>query len=122
MNNYITLDGKKYATQANDWTPMYDKPATARYNLNGGVEVTYGPGVLSSWEGTIRVYQSPPSGYGSLTDFITTYNKLTSVSMTDHGGTTHTVHLIGAIKQKSLTPMWDSNSNVYFIPVKIVKE
>ncbi len=54
MNNYITLDGKKYMTPAKFWQPYVDKPATVRKTLMGATDVTFGPAVTEEWRGQIE--------------------------------------------------------------------
>jgi len=123
MNNYITLDGKKYKTIHKQWTPGSDKPATLRRTLLGSLDVTYGPGTFNDWQGKLEGPVTPIDGsWGSIADLRLTIVKLTSVSMTDHYGVTFTVHILGPFQEESRSPVWDSASNMIYVKVRIVKE
>jgi hypothetical protein len=123
MNNYITLDGKKYKTIHKQWTPGSDKPATLRRTLLGSLDVTYGPGTFNDWQGRIEAPITPIDGtWGSITDLRLTIVKLTSVSMTDHYGVTFTVHILGPFAEESRSPVWDGASNMIYVKMRIVKE
>ena len=122
MNNYITLDSKKYKTMHKAWLPITDKPATLRRTLAGSLDVTYGPGVFNEWQGKIEVPVTAATGYGTIADLRTTVAKLTSVSMTDHYGATYTVHVLGPFTEESRSPMWDGSLNMIYVQVRIVKQ
>jgi hypothetical protein len=122
MNSYITLDGKKYRTPAQAWVPIMEKPATERYVLSGAADVTYGPMAPMRWKGEIEGPVTPDDGaWGSITDLRTTVQKTVAVSFTDHYGTGYTVHILGPLFERSLSPMWDSASNKIYIMVELVK-
>jgi hypothetical protein len=124
MNNYILLDGKRYATQTKAWTPTVDKPNTIRKTLAGELDVTYGPGAFEEWIGTVEAPVTPiSSSWGSIQDLRATLLKRASVEFEDHYGIQRwDVHCIGPFKERSLSPMWDALSNIWFMDVKIVKE
>jgi hypothetical protein len=120
MNNYITLDGFKYVTPFGKWTPVMDKPATARIDLLGGLDVTYGPATWQRWQGMIEVAANPTTGYGSPYELRATLAKRTAVTFVDHYGETYNVHLLGPFPEMSFTPVWDGNSNVIFFQLTVV--
>jgi len=123
MNNYITLDGKKYKTIHKQWTPGSDKPSTLRRTLLGSLDVTYGPGTFNDWQGKIEGPVTPIDGtWGSIADLRLTIVKLTSVSMTDHYGVTFTVHILGPFQEESRSSMWDAASNMIYVKMRIVKQ
>jgi len=120
MNNYITLDGFKYVTPFGKWTPVMDKPATARIDLLGGLDVTYGPATWQRWQGMIEVAANPTIGYGSPNDLRATLAKRTAVAFIDHYGENYSVHLLGPFPEMSFTPVWDGDSNVIFFQLTVV--
>jgi hypothetical protein len=123
MNNYITLDGKKYKTIHKQWTPGSDKPATVRRTLLGTLDVTYGPGTFPDWQGKIEGPVTPiDSSWGSIADLRLTIVKMTSLSMTDHYGVTSTVHVLGPFAEESRSPVWDAATNMIYVKVRIVKQ
>lgn len=122
MNDYITLNGKRYKTPSTNWAPVYNKPSTVRYTLLGAADATYGPAMGYEWQGEIEVPYSATAPWGSLSDFQATLALMTSCSFIDHLGTSYTVHVVGPqFRQRSLMSMWDSNSNKFYIPVRLIK-
>lgn len=121
MNNYMTLDGKKYKTLAKDWQPMYDIPKTVRPLLNGSWDATYGLAEPMEWIGTMSIEVTPGDGFGSLEDFHITALKKTAIVFIDHIGTPYNVILFGPFRPRSFTAMWDAPSNCYHFPLKLVK-
>jgi hypothetical protein len=123
MNNYITLDGNKYATLAKTWKPLTVKPSTDRLTLQGNIDVSYGPGVVKEWQGTIVADVSQrATGWGTVTTLKATLEKRESVSFTDHNGTTYTVHVLGTFDERSLTNVWDDSQNKIHFNVRILSE
>lgn len=123
MNNYITLDGYKYATNANKWEEVTFKPTTVRYTLNGGVDVTYGPATPREWIGEILApVTARAEGWGTINTLKTTLVKKLAVAFIDHYGYSCNVHCIGEQRGRSLSPRWDDAQNVFFMPVELVEE
>jgi len=123
MNNYITLDTKKYATPANNWHCITRKPNTARFTLQGDLDVTYGPAVPVYWEGEIiGPVTARATGWGTIANLRTSLAKQESLNFTDHYGSSYTVHSIGDLQERSLSNKWDDPTNVLYISVKLVKE
>jgi hypothetical protein len=122
MNPYMSLNGKKYATLGRSWQETYNKPGTARVTLLGRTDVTYGPAVITGWDGEIKVPVQAATGWGIITDFMTAVQTRAAMTFIDHYSNTYSVHLMGTFQRKSLMNMWDSNSNSFIIPVKLVKE
>ncbi len=122
FNDYITLDGKKYATVAKSWQPSTPKPVTARQLANGDLDVTYGAKVLHVWEGEIiaKVTEGR-AGYGSSSDVETSLNKLSGITFVDHYGTSYTVHC-QQWKSRSQTNMWNDAGNKFYFMVRLIAE
>ena len=122
MNNYITLDGKRYTTVAN-WTPVTEKPYTERYTLSGALDITYGPATPTAWEGEIVAPVTPRSfAWGDIDDLMTALAKKESVTLYDHDGVSHTVHCLGSHERRSLINVWDDDQNVFYVTVRLVSE
>lgn len=119
MNDYITLDGKKYKTPAKTWQPVDNKIATARITLQGALDVTYGPASLREWHGEIEAAVTPQAGFGSITDLLTSLAKRQILSFTDHYGTAYSVDVSGQMARRSMTPKWDGYSNKWYVQVAI---
>lgn len=123
MNDYVTLDGKKYTATHGKWTEVIVVPATIRKTLSGVTDVTYGPATYQEWRGEMRAYPgTPPVGYGTWSDLKTSLQSLAGLSFTDHFGNAHTVHFGGEAHNTSLSPVWDQDSGKMFVMVRLVKE
>lgn len=120
MNNYIVLNGKKYKTLAADWTPVPIKPATSRYLLSGAVDVSYGPGVYREYRGVLLVPQAPAEGWGGRADLEAAFEQRRGLDFTDHEENVRVVHLFGELPRQSISPRWDSPSNEFRVPVRLV--
>jgi len=121
MNNYITLDSKKYFTHGKSWHPEPITPQTVRVMLNGNLDVTYGAGSLQIWVGEIEGHvTSPGSGYGTIADLRTSLLKKQTLSFTDHYGTTYTVAAQGPFAERSLSVKWDGTGNVIFVKTRLI--
>ena len=120
MNNYITLDGKKYKTNANDWEFRPMNPRTFRSTLSGSTDSTYGPVSLFAWAGSIVVPVTPiDAGWGGITNFKATINKQEDLTLTDHYGTAYTI-MIMLSGMNSLTPKWDGAENEIHYAVEMM--
>jgi hypothetical protein len=119
MNDYIVLDGKRYGAIHDTWTPVIERPLMKRRLLSGKVNVKFGPAIFRSWRGGIHVPVTATAPYGTITDFRTTYAKLTSLSFTDHYGISYTVVLDRTIDERSISPGWDSADNVFPITISL---
>ena len=121
MNNYIVLDGYKYATHAGNWREEKTKPATERYTLTGVVDVTYGPATPHAWVGEIIAPNTArAAGWGTITELEATLAKKQAVSFTDHFGNLGSVHVLGPHTKRSLMNDWEADSNLYYIMVRLV--
>ena len=116
MNNYIVLDGKRYKTLADTWTPQSVAPSSAEIMLDGALSTTYGPVSVMRWSGDIIAPVTPDgAAYGSVADLRTSLLKREQLSFSDHYGTAYTVHAELRSGEKSMGPKWDSPSNeIYF--------
>lgn len=122
MNNYVTLDGKRYKAVFGQWAPTRVKPAKIRKTLAGATDATYGPAITVSWEGTLIVPVTPSgSSWGSNTDLETSFDKLEDLTFVDHYGTSCSVIAAGVLQQNSLTPTFDSALNRFLFRVTLVR-
>lgn len=123
MNDYIILDNKRYKAIFGQWAPTRVKPAKIRKTLAGATDATYGPAITVSWEGTLIVPVTPSgSSWGSDEDLRTSFDKLESLSFTDHYGDTCNVIAAGVLQENSLTPTWDSVLNRFLFRTTLVRE
>ena len=123
MNNYIILDGYKYATVANNWNPIKDKPSTVRYTLSGNLDITYSSASPVSWEGEIAgPVTARDVDWGTIDTLRASLAKKVALDYQDHYGDTYTVHSVAEEKQRSLMPVWDDPNNVIYIQVQLVME
>lgn len=121
MNDYITLDGNKYATLQRSWRPTQPKGSTARVTLNGGLDVTYGALTVQQWNGEIvGDVTSRGAGWGTIATLRTTLAKRTSLGFTDHYGNSYTVHQIGGYQEAPFSPGWDNAESVIYVAVQLV--
>ena len=121
MNDYVTLDGKKYPTIHGQWTPSTDRPVVIRRLLSGSTNVTFGPASAKRWRGTLKAAVTPEVGYGSIDDIRTTYEKMESLTFVDHYGNTHSVIIDRAVDEGSNVPKWDSPENKMHIKLTVIK-
>ena len=120
MNNYITLDGKKYHTVHKQWVPLIDRPVVIKKLLSGNRNVTFGPAMKPTWQGLVRAAVTPETGFGSIDDLRTTYYRLSSLSFTDHYGVTSTIVLDRRVNEQSFSPKWDGASNQFEVNITAV--
>ena|GEM_PF-1884236 len=121
MNNYITLDSKKYMTKHKDWEPIYEKPGSVRLALSGSVDVTWGPAVITGWQGLIiGPVTAPGEGWGTIANLRTTVQKTAEVSFTDHYDNTDNVIIVGSLREDSKSSKWDSPSNEFTVEVELI--
>jgi hypothetical protein len=121
MNAYITLDGKQYAAPHGQWAPATERPVVVRRLLSGGANVTFGPANMKRWQGTLIAAVTPETGYGSVTDLRATYEKLSSLTFTDHYGNSFNVIIDRSVDESSRVPNWDSPENKMYVKVMLVK-
>lgn len=123
MNNYISLDGKYYFTPFGRWSPpLINKPSTTKVTSDGSTDVTYGPASFLSWEGDIEApVTAPGSGYGTVSDLMTSLAKRQALTFYDHYNTQYSVHAIGPFQSSSMSPKWDSASNIFLVTVNLVQ-
>jgi hypothetical protein len=121
MNDYVTLDGKKYPTIHGQWTPSTDRPVVIRRLLSGSTNVTFGPASNKRWRGTLKAAVTPETGYGSIDDLRTTYERMESLTFTDHYGNTHSVIIDRAVDEGSNVPKWDSPENKMLVKLTVIK-
>jgi hypothetical protein len=121
MNSYITLDGKRYHTAADNWEPNEERPLVIRRLLSGSSNVTFGPATFTGWRGVVTVDVGAQAPFGNIDDLRTTYRKRQTLVFVDHYGTSYTVVIDRAVGEKSLSPMWTAVDNVFRINLSLVK-
>lgn len=120
MNNYISLDGKYYATPEQAWVPKHIKPSTVRITVNGTLDATYGPDTLYVWTGRIKAdVTARTASWGTPANARTSLNKQQGLTFYDHYGTQYTVHCDG-YSEDSVSPMWDGNENSIYFDVTLI--
>lgn len=122
MNNYITLDGLRYKTPWKAWgPPTIVNPGTVRLMLNGSLDATYGQGTVYTWTGEIIGPAIPEAGeYGDIDDLLASLREKNGLSFTDHLGNAFTVYVRGEIKQRSMSPVWNSEENEIYVNVTLM--
>jgi hypothetical protein len=121
MKDYIVLDNFQYKTVFGNWKPLINKPSRVKYLWNGETDVTYGPGLPYEWSGLVRAPVTATGAFGDIDDLRETIIKKEEVDFEDHYEDKYTVHVIGEITEDSFTPGWDSATNVFHVPVRIVR-
>ncbi len=123
MNDYVTLDGYRYAAPFMQFEPIRQKPARVRYTLGGTLDVTYGPAAPLIWEGKLKVPVEPTDSdvWGDIGQFRITAATKAALAFIDHLGDSYTVHLLGRFHELPKVPVVDSTTNTYYIPVTIVR-
>lgn len=124
MNDYVSIDSKKYHTTARSWRPSPITPSTTRLLLSGNLDAAYGPATLLQWEGEVcGPVTSPGTGWGTISDLRTSLAKRQKLTFVDHYGTSYTGSVItGPFKERSLIPKWDSSDNVIYVLVKVISK
>lgn len=113
MNAYITIGAYKYVT-TRTWRPSSVKSGTLKLMIDGSLDVTYGPAVVSEWKGSVKADNTPASGYGTPAQLRTSLETLSGITFIDHDGVSHTGHVFG-YDEISLLPDWDNaNNSIYF--------
>lgn len=123
MNDYVTLNGKRYTAPFGMFAPRRSKPSRVRYNLSGALDVTYGPALPLVWEGKLKVpaVEADSDPEGDIDDFRVAIALKTSMAFIDHYGNSYTVHLLGNFVEDPKIPVLDSVDNVFYIPVRIIR-
>jgi len=122
MNNYITLDGKKYKTRAEQWQPIVGKPAQVRYNLDGTTDATFGPATPNEWVGQILGPVTPDGeDWGDIDDLRTSLAKTTALTMVDHYSVEYSVLSLDGFMAESRSVMWDAETNEFRVMCRLVR-
>ena len=119
MNNYITLDGKKYKTTAKSWKPSVIIPNTIRFNLDGSLDATFGPATIYQFDGTIMAPVTAPTGYGSVDNLRASLQKRQILTFIDHYNTTYSI-VSTNYTEYSLSPKWDNTTNEIGFAVQLI--
>lgn len=126
MRNYILINNKRFMTMGKAWEPSINKPSQVRWLLSGARDTTYGPAVSKEWRGQVEapVIAAPDPGdgtaWGTISDLRTLLELREPVTFVDHYGTSYSADLLGQFRERSLSTMWDAESNVFRIEVRLV--
>ena len=121
MNDYIVLDGKQYRTAADAWEPNEERPMVIRRLMSGKSNVTFGPTTFTGWRGVVLVEVGAQAPFGTIDEFRATYRKRDKLVFTDHYGNSYNVVIDRAVNEKSLSPMWTAQDNVFRINLSLLK-
>jgi hypothetical protein len=121
MNDYITLDGKRYRTVHENWAPLEERPMVVRRLLSGRSDVTWGPATFPGWRGQVAVEVGSQAPFGNINDFRASYRKRTALDFIDHYGASYSVVIERSVDERSLSPMWDAPDNVIKVNVTLLK-
>jgi hypothetical protein len=121
MNDYVTLDGKRYRTAHDDWAPNEDRPMVIRRLMSGSQKVTFGPATFTGWSLTLMADVGAQAPYGTPDDLRTTYKKRTVLIYLDHFENEHDVVIDRRVGEKSLSPKHDAPDNTFRMPMTLIK-
>lgn len=122
MNDYVTLDGKRYKAVFGQWNPTRIKPARVRKTLAGATDATYGPAITVQWDGTLVVPVTPSgSSWGSDSDLRDTFDKMENLTFVDHYADSYSVVMVNALQEQSLTPVLDQANNRFLFRISLVQ-
>jgi hypothetical protein len=124
LYNYIWLDGKRYKTNANNWSPEGMSPGDVRLLANGQLDSTYAPATYRIWTGEIIADNTPeqaPLGYewGTPANLRASLSKRTALEFTDNFGDNYTVH-VRQWKERYLGPKWDEPTGHVYMNVTLM--
>ncbi len=123
MNDYVILDGYRYAAPFLQFEPKRTVPQRQRYTLGGTLDVTYGPASPLVWEGKLKVPVTPTDSdvWGDIGQFRLSIVKKEALAFTDHLGDVYTVHVSGIQHEVPKIPVIDSAENTFYIPIKLTR-
>jgi hypothetical protein len=118
MEEYITLDDYRYATNAKNWKMSILPPASPQLLLNEEFDVTFGPNTWYIFTGELVVHMAPEhyidhESRGSL------LAKTNSLILTDHYGSNYRIVAIGPFPERGISPMWESPSEIMYVSVQL---
>jgi len=116
MNNYVTIDGKKYKVVSPNYSVLPEKAITVRQTVGAAVDRVHGPS-LTRYLMVLRVvHASPESGYGTLSDLVASYVKQSDITFVNIDGTSYTsiFEKMGKPDAVNALLVW------YKVPVEIV--
>jgi hypothetical protein len=118
MNAYITFDGLKYRTSHKTWKVAIQPMANSRILADGTLDVTHGPTTAYLFTGELMADVTPDTGFGSVVQLRISLAKKQAFTFIDHYGSTYTIHAIGPFPERSLSPKWDSSSNIFYVTIQ----
>lgn len=90
MNNYVTIDGKKYKVVSPYYSKPPDKAITVRPTVDGSVDRVHGPTIWRYAMVLRVVHANPASGYGTLADLVSSFTEQNDITFIDVDGTSYT--------------------------------
>lgn len=129
---------KKFRVLLEGYTPSREKMGVRRVTVTGKVDNQVGP-VLRTWQFTLKVYETDPTdpakgdaanaGYGLISHLRTLFSlnvpgatPSNVITFTEHNDAlSHSVYIVGALKEKILTPSLTGTSSIFHIPVTLIK-
>jgi hypothetical protein len=121
MNDYITLDSKRYRLAAETFEPNEDRPMTVRRLMSGATRVTFGPATFTGWSVTVMADVSAVAPFGTPADLRATYKKRSVLTYTDHFGATHSVVVDRRVGERSISPVHDAPDNTFRMTLTLIK-
>jgi hypothetical protein len=121
MNDYITLDNKRYRLAAETFEPNEDRPMTVRRLMSGATRVTFGPATFTGWNVTVLADVGATAPFGTPADLRVTYKKRTVLDYTDHMGVLHGVVIDRRVGERSISPVHDAPDNTFRMTLTLIK-
>lgn len=120
MNNYVTLDSKKYTILLRSWRPVSVTGKTIRPTLNDTLDITFGPTTFYDFSGEIVApVTARGTGWGTISDLRTTLAKKQTLTFVDHYGTSRTIVVMDG-EESSRSAQLDSGTNSFYVKVRMV--
>ena len=121
MNDFISLDGKRYRCAADQWEPNEERPMVIRRLMSGNSNVTFGPATFTGWRGVVNVEVGAVAPFGTIDDMRATYRKRQALAFIDHYGNNYSVVIDRSVGERSLSPKWTAVDNIFKINLSLVK-
>lgn len=126
--NCILIDGYRYKTVAKQWKPQTSRPSTARVNLLGNLEATYGGFTILRWEGmVIAPVVAPAKGasevypWGDIENLRASVQKAANIVFIDHYGKKYDpTTILADAREDSLQNVWNGDANKVYLTLSLM--